>query len=1018
MKSGVLNKWLEAWGYSEARSSLHFSSDSLPPDHPYRSELADLLNPQGHIRAQAVFDVEGVPTVCFLERDGSELSNALAFDLIRQRAWNQNLVSIVLSVDDRRAIAIPTSVRRAEPETIEFTQAKSFGDFSREDIQSGSIFSRHSDWFSPENRVDRKLLSNLAIVVKSLEVNSAIKKTEAQLLIAQVLFVAYLEHRGIVGDSYRSSRGVESLFSLIKQGDSRGIVRLMERLKDDFNGDLLGPKTNVGETWEELSPGDLELISNFLSRVDLDAGQLDFWSYDFRYIPVELISGIYESFLSDDKKDSGAYYTPRHLATLVVDQAFASSENILKEKVFDGACGSGILLTTAYRRMLARAEAEANRQLDFSERIDLLKTNIFGSDVNASACRVTAFSLYLSVLEHLEPSDITKLTDQGASKLPDLVGTNIYAGGAEGDFFSDSNKHLSHKKFTLFLSNPPWVEPKKNAILSSDTWAKKNKMVVPRRQLSAAFMLRALDCVEPNGRFCFILPFSVLGASTSQKFVRKWLEKCELDVVINFGDIRKLLFEEAKSPTLVVVARPRVRRPKERLPETFEYWVPKADISFAFGRLALHATDRHQVATSQLAYDNTVLTTLYWGNSQDQSMISRIGLAGNIGDLLSSPGWWSGKGFHKHDSSIDDPVETGQIANIKHLDARNFSLLGSLLNAQALGFFPEDLTHVARLSDELLAAFHGPRIVIKDGMTPDRRVCAGFSSHSFSFSSSIGVIKGPEDQADLLRFLSVYLHSDLASYFFLLTAYQISFERERITLSDLKCLPFVAPERHTNPKAKKIVKEIAAFVKVAEGRSDFFEADVYCDWKPHAESLIGEYFGLSDLEISRIDEVVRCILPNVQPSSIEALQTPLQQKPSDQDLRRYSETLLAELDSWRDAMGGQGTFAANISLGSAQTRGAVAVLRLDISPDSISGSSISFNDSADDAVVALIDAMRQKNLMPVQILENLYLAADVVVHYESSIYLVKPLIRRLWLQGEAIRDAERVVRSVQGGSPA
>eukprot|EP00952_Eustigmatos_sp_NYUAD-ZCMA_P005572 24250-Eustigmatos_ZCMA.PRE.1 len=64
-------------------------------------------------------------------------------------------------------------------------------------------------------------------------------------------------------------------------------------------------------------------------------GQQSFWRYDFRFIPVELISGIYESFLAEDKRDVGAYYTPRHLAALAVDEAFAGSADILAERVLD-----------------------------------------------------------------------------------------------------------------------------------------------------------------------------------------------------------------------------------------------------------------------------------------------------------------------------------------------------------------------------------------------------------------------------------------------------------------------------------------------------------------------------------------------------------------------------------------------------------------------------------------------------------------------------------------------------------
>src|SRR5690606_12956843 len=128
------------------------------------------------------------------------------------------------------------------------------------------------------------------------------------------------------------------------------------------------------------------------------------------------------------------------------DQAFASSTDILSETIYDGACGSGILLTTAYRRMLAYAEAKAKKPLRFEDRRKLLVEHIFGSDLNASACRVTAFSLYLSMLEGLQPADIAELQENENVKLPPLGKENI-KGGAEGDFFSPDNPHAASGRF-------------------------------------------------------------------------------------------------------------------------------------------------------------------------------------------------------------------------------------------------------------------------------------------------------------------------------------------------------------------------------------------------------------------------------------------------------------------------------------------------------------------------------------------------------------------------------------------
>ncbi|MGE0349240.1 HsdM family class I SAM-dependent methyltransferase [Hydrogenophaga sp.] len=1009
---GVLNQWLDAWGYSAAPGSLHLHGDSVDGQHPYRTEIRGLLDPKGAIRAKAVFDVEGVPTICFLESNGEALDNQSLMRGVRERAWNQNLVSIVLVVDDTRALAAPTSLPEATFEEIEFKQAKPFGAFSRADIQSGEVFSRHAQWFAPENRVDRKLLSNLGIIVDALT-HEGLDKGAAQLLMAQVMFVAYLEHRGIVGEEYRKQREVGSLFDLAKEADRKGMIALMRRVKKDFNGDLLEPDGGQS-VWSNLSDVAFQHLNEFLSHVDMADGQKSFWRYDFRFIPVELISGIYESFLAEDKRDVGAYYTPRHLAALAVDQAFAGSADILAERVLDGACGSGILLTTAYRRMLAYGEAKTGAQWPFAKRVELLQQNIFGSDINESACRVTAFSLYLCVLENLQPADLFKLTAQGKATLPTLDGHNIVR-GAKGDFFSDKNPLVKRGNFTLLISNPPWLEPSGKQLLSSDVWAAAQGQKIPRRQVCLSYMLRAMDAVDPvRGRFCFILPVSSLGAETSQPFVKEWLRRCELDTVINFGDLRKLLFENAKQPTLVVAARPRRSRSEIELPETFEYWTPKADVSLAFGRLTLHGTDRHTVQTAMLANDNSVLTTLYWGTPQDQATIASLEMRGQIGDLLDEAGWQMAKGFHLKDSSVSTPVSVESIASAPYLDARKFALHGPLLDEGVLERFPQNVTHVAKLSDKILGAFKGPRIVFKDGMTSEREICAGFSTKRFSFNSSTTAIVAPPKDADLLRFLSVYLHSDLVRYLLLLTAYQISFERERVSLLNVKRLPFVHPRDHSNPpRAAAIVAEVAEFVREMEASPMIGRQGLFDRWRTQAEKLISEYFGLTAMEKARVQEMVTLVVPSMQPPSYARLVTPLQMRTSDRDLQRYVKALLAELAQWRDAMGGAGDFEASLTIGSAQACGALAVIRLDVQAQKPAKSSHAQAEVADQAVAKLVQTLQTNELLPVQLRENLYLAADVVVRHGNSLYLIKPMVRRMWLQAQAFRDAERIVRYVQ-----
>ncbi|WIH05134.1 SAM-dependent methyltransferase [Xanthomonas translucens pv. graminis] len=1009
-----LQRWLDAWGYSEAPEALHVSVSGVPADHVYRREIEDLLDPEGAIRARAVFSVDGVPAICFLTADGRHDDQA-AFLAIRERIWNQNLVSIVLTVDDDQAMALPVLSPKLAGVKLAFADASTASEFSRADVQSGQVFVRRPDWFSPEDRVDRVLLANLQVMVQEL-VKHGLSKTEAQLLMAQVMFVSYLEQRDIVGDRYRKEHQLETLLTLTGKGDRQGVGALLAHLKDDFNGDLLPHEPESTDFWKKLPSKAFSQLHDFLRRMVLENQQHDFWTYDFRFIPVELISGIYESFLADDKKVVGAYYTPRHLAMLVVDLVLVGSTDPTQERIYDGACGSGILLTTAFRRLLTLQEAKRGEQLPFGDRVKLLTKTIFGSDLNESACKVTAFSLYLAVLEGLKPADIWVLTRGGKSKLPKLTGKNLYGGETGGDFFSGDNPLASTPQFTVFLSNPPWVEPSKSVELASDRWAHKEGVKIPRRNTAGAFLLRATECVQPEGTLCFILPVSLLAAHTSRAFVREVLERYEILSLINFGDLRKLLFAAARQPCIVLIARPRPPGQSAPTPtETIQYWVPKADISFAFGRLTLHGSDRHVVRAQSLAHSNELLTTLFWGGPSDVALLATLRAPGTLGDFLdATEGWNDPKGFHALDNSIEDPVSSKPLWKAPYLDARAFVMDGPLLDNAVLKPFPKSaIREVSRLSHDVMSAFTGPRIVFKDGMSTDRGVCAAYTSAPCSFKHSVAAIIAPVGQEDLLRFLALYLQSDMVRYALLLTAFQVAFERERVTKRDITGLAFLPPDQHANPtRAWAIVREVSKQLKKIERASALTRAHQYDQWKPEAQALIAEYFGLSSAQSARINEVVELVLDSVQPNAIASLYTPLQHRPTQAMVQTYAKTLVNELGLWRDAMQGEGRIQASLILSERSAHGPLGILRL--TPTAAAGPNLAVNvDQSDAAVQALIATLQREQLIPAQASENLYLASDVVIRNGNTLYLVKPLLRRFWMVGEALRDAERIVRATQ-----
>jgi type I restriction-modification system DNA methylase subunit len=197
----------------------------------------------------------------------------------------------------------------------------------------------------------------------------------------------------------------------------------------------------------------LEILDRFFHATDVRSGRQSFWPYDFSIIPIETISAIYEHFLKaaseEEKKAAGAFYTPRFLAELVLDVSLEGVSSLLDKQFLDPACGSGIFLVGLFNRMAEewrRLHPDASYLQQVRGLLKILRENIFGVDKNQTACRITAFSLYLAFLDQLLPSDIRELQRQ-RNVLPRLVYVPDEAKVEEGggtircaDFFTEQAK--------------------------------------------------------------------------------------------------------------------------------------------------------------------------------------------------------------------------------------------------------------------------------------------------------------------------------------------------------------------------------------------------------------------------------------------------------------------------------------------------------------------------------------------------------------------------------------------------
>jgi hypothetical protein len=212
-----------------------------------------------------------------------------------------------------------------------------------------------------------KQLSN----VKSIII-SRVGKEHASLvkrLLMMLILIKYLEERVdddgkgalIPAEFYRTFNHEDPTLKGVLNNPDTFLAVLNElSKKENFNGQIFQLSDAEQQTLKKEI--DLTLLQHFVmgdmeffSKKSQSTGQMSLWKlYQFNYLPIELISHIYEDFLADEngQKKKGVVYTPPSLVQLLIDQCMPLDDRKENFKVLDPACGSGIFLVGAYKRMI------------------------------------------------------------------------------------------------------------------------------------------------------------------------------------------------------------------------------------------------------------------------------------------------------------------------------------------------------------------------------------------------------------------------------------------------------------------------------------------------------------------------------------------------------------------------------------------------------------------------------------------------------------------------------------------
>lgn len=1019
MKNKQTNEWINTLGLSgRSQPDLFLSPDDIA-GAPHAAAMRVGFKELG---LAGFFCINTVPTVAFLLQD--EL-NTVEINKVHRALWNQGLSSLLLVIFPDKIHAY-SLVQKPVPEDITDSNAKDHRHIETfrlvadslkisqliTGIESGRYFQNNRACFNEENRIDSVLLSNLKETEERL-VKKGLPVEAAQVLLLQITFIAYLEDRKIIdADYFKRSLGSNKILSLKELLDNYNpehLKTLFKRLHKDFNGDMFfAPCSFVAsESTHTILPEQIKCLAVFRhGLVEMDTGQKRFWPYNFRYIPVELISAIYDRFLADSelRRDTGSYYTPRCLADLTINQIWdelpLEVRTMPNFNVLDPACGSAIFLVRIFQRMEEDWRRQHPKNKPGWDVLSSFVLRLHGWDNQPNAVRIGIFSLYIALLEEVEPSAIQALFEEGKI-LPKLFGSTM----CHYNFF---DKNAPDKKFDLIIGNPPWVSRKKDKVALAKSWCSSHNLPMPSGELAWAFIWKGLEHVKADGLVGFLLPAMGVFLNHSKTTIHArniWVERTRIKRVINFSDFRFQLFDGAIRPTALCLFK---RRADDNNNYRIEHWCPKVDRLFQTTRMiTLNSGDKIMLSKARVLENPNVWGQLMWMKNRDMKLLGWLSSLSKLGKKLTTfseskePGfpsdssqWIIGQGFQPISSAKDKPKTSARVTKIPFLDAKKFH---SWVLPSAILSKPWHTPKVRRKGFE--DGFQGPHVLIIKGVLSSGLLRVAYSEQDLSFRHAIQAISFPKKDSSTLKLLTAILNSRFAAWYYFHKTAGIAAERPTIDEDQLLELPFPEIEELPDPKSAREAKNaiIKILDKLLQDKDQVLPGEFPSNKTvERLNQLVYQYYGLTKDEITVIEDTFLYILKSIQPHRNKSVL--LWEIPKNPHWHEYMETLISSLN--------EGLQPGNyLSASLIVNHPDLAVLELSIqdvrpqNPYQI----IESNDAFKCALNKIHDGLKRPLSQNFQLFPNLCLFID------KSLYLIKPKTVRYWMKSSALNDADDIV---------
>jgi len=664
---------------------------------------------------------------------------------------------------------------------------------------------------------------------------------------------------------------------------SSGFWTLQDRIDEIFNGGVF----QISEHERSLiAPSLLDLAIGFIRRGEKYDGkyrQTALFSIDLSAIRIETLSAVYEKFLRtesvEDANRDGVVYTRPFLVDFILNRVADGYKFNRDTKVLDPTCGSGVFLVAAFRHIveseLAGGKQRGRRYLSLRRLHELLKFCIYGVEKSSSAAQVAAFSLYLNLLDYLDPADLAShINEVSAEKVfPPLLGSNILA----ADFFS-KKRFFPEVSFDVTVGNPPWKKLADVTKHSGDVERYEIEWYDASQHVAWSLVKKYL---KVGGRLALVLPAKSFAAPAAGRFITAFAQEANIDLVVNMSSWRRYLFAGAEDPAALMFA---TNRPPKAMGRTYFYMPRLWSQPFKPDAMWMLAVDRADVnslpsamvfANPESVFDAFVLKPYDRRVKQRLIGLYRGDKVTSLRGLLDDASLELARGVTAAELNIPGAARAaaGQLDPKWRDEGR--SVITDLTSVFAKH---PDLQHLSIKQlpkNSVGARCKGPRLVMARSM----QYCY-CTSQVFAVNSTFNLIysikptpkRDEMERLELLSRLGQYLMSDFARYQFALFGklWQIDGKRaekndlERIVVPSLASLQSHADWDCSGSKARDILKrmEMEEFLAPLEDYASFRSELENARWptpRPAGDGGVPKTYlaMLEDVLGSRLNEQVK-----------------------------------------------------------------------------------------------------------------------------------------------------------------